>query len=91
MYWAVDVHGNDWSDVVDVGQQDSRLGDGCRQIERSARLSLEVGHRERVDERDHAIGGYRLQQSRRSCTNHVGNTGPFNSPPRQNPIATKSS
>ena len=41
---ALVVHGNDWRDVVDVGEQDSSLGDGCCEVESASWLSLEVRH-----------------------------------------------
>ena len=61
------AHGDDGSDVVDVGKQNTRLGDGRRQVERPTWFSLEIGHRKHVDERNDAIGGNRLQQPRRTC------------------------
>jgi len=60
-------HGNNWCDVVDVGEQNSTLGNGGGQQLRSQRFTLLGGHSEHVQQRDDAVGSDCLKQPRRTC------------------------
>lgn len=61
------LHGDDWSNVVETGNEYTDLWDsGCEQ-KRPHRLTLLCCYGEDVEEWDDAIRGDRLQQSRGAC------------------------